>query len=196
MKKRDYNNFDFASLVKIDDTSPSGLSWIAPRLYGGRLSYKRLGNQAGSVRDFNNRQSYFVITVYGLSFFVHRIIYVLKHGFVDIANDIDHIDGNSLNNSIENLREITPAMNSRNTKRKKGKELSTGIYLEEYIAKSGNPLSKIRAHYSVKGVVYSRSWSVLNRGYSEALELAIKWRKEQIAILNAEGAGYTDRHGT
>lgn len=196
MKKRDYNKFDFASLVKIDNTSPSGLSWIAPRLYGGRLSYKRIGTQAGSVKHFNNRQSYFGITVYGSQFFVHRIIYILKHGSVGISNDVDHIDGNSLNNAVENLREITPAMNSRNNKRKKGKELATGIYLEEYIGKSGNPLSKIRAHYSTKGVVYSRSWSVLNRGYTKALELALIWRKEQINSLNEQGAGYTDRHGT
>lgn len=50
MEKKDYNNFDFSSFVKIDETSPSGLSWVAPRLYSGKLSYERVGKQAGTIK--------------------------------------------------------------------------------------------------------------------------------------------------
>lgn len=196
MNKRDYNKFDFASLVKIDATSPSGLSWVAPRLYGGRLSYERIGCPAGTIRNFNNRQNYYVLVVFNIQFFVHRIVYLLSNGSVNTSNDIDHIDGNSLNNAVKNLREVSAGENSRNRRKKTDKELDSGIYLETYTAKSGKELQKIRAHYSLEGKVYSRSWSTLKRGYPESLRLAIEWRREQINKLNASGANYTERHGT
>jgi len=196
MKKQDYNKFDFASLVKIDEASPSGLSWIAPRLYAGKLNYKRVGTQAGNVRFFNKRQSYYILYVFNSQFFVHRIAYLLKHKSVDSNNDIDHIDGNSLNNSINNLREVSPSLNARNKRKKVNKELKTGIYLETYTAKSGKELHKIRAHFSFNGKVYSRSWSTLLRGYAKAVELAENWRVSKIDYLNNLGHGYTERHGT
>ena len=196
MKKRDYNRFDFASLVKIDDTSPSGLTWVAPRLYGGKLKYERVGTPAGNVRCFNDRQSYYMLVVFNQAFFVHRIVYLLKNGRVDTNMDIDHIDGNSLNNAVDNLREVSPSLNARNKKKKSNKELKTGIYLETYIAKSGKELQKIRAHFSFNGKVHSRSWSTLLRGYDRSLELAENWRTSKIEHLNHMGHGYTERHGT
>lgn len=196
MKKRDYNKFDFASLVKLDATSPSGLSWIAPRMYGGRLNYKRVGSPAGNIKNFNNRQDYYIIVVFNAPFFVHRIVYLLANGYVNAANDIDHIDGNSLNNSVENLREVSAGENSRNRRKKTDKELDSGVYLETYIAKSGRELQKVRAHYSVEGKVYNRSWSTLKRGYAESVRLATEWRDKQINDLNTQGFGYTERHGT
>ena len=39
-------------------------------------------------------------------------------------------------------------------------------------------------------------FSVMKLGYQEAYSLANQWREEQILLLNAHGAGYTDRHGT
>lgn len=197
MKKRDYNKYDFASWVKLDATSPSGISWVAPRRYMRTLRYDRVGTPAGSVRNFNNRQYYYTVVIMGKSFFTHRVAYVLKHGTVNPNNDIDHIDGNSLNNSIENLREVDPIVNGRNKKKKAGKELSTGIYLENYISRAGTPLTKIRAHYSDNNSkIISRSWSVLNRGYELSLELALAWRAERMKELCEQGFGYTERHGT
>lgn len=91
---------------------------------------------------------------------------------------------------------MEPFLNNRNKTFDKSKELSTGIFLENYRTKSGSLLTKVRAHYSLKDVVYSRSWSVTKYGYDEAVELASCWRKEQIRLLNEQGAGYTERHGT
>lgn len=47
--RRDYNNYDFGSLVKIDESSPSGLVWVAPRLYAKTLRYDRVGQPAGGL---------------------------------------------------------------------------------------------------------------------------------------------------
>jgi len=197
MKKRDYNSYDFASWVKLDNTSPSGLSWIAPRSYSGALNYDRVDKPAGAVQEYNGRQAYYAVGVFGLSFFVHRIIFVLHHGKINPANDIDHIDGNSLNNNIDNLREVSKAENARNKKKRTGKELATGVYLENYISRCGTPLTKIRAHYSDNNSkIISRSWSILNRGYDLALHLALTWRAERMEELNDQGFGYTERHGT
>lgn len=45
----------------------------------------------------------------------HRIIYLMHYGYLPKVTD--HIDGNILNNKIENLREATIAQNCWNTKR-------------------------------------------------------------------------------
>jgi hypothetical protein len=46
-------------------------------------------------------------------FLIHRLVYLLHHGYN--PESIDHIDGNKLNNAIENLREATNAENMQNT---------------------------------------------------------------------------------
>ncbi len=45
---------------------------------------------------------------------LHRIIFFMHHGY--LPEIIDHIDGNGLNNKIENLREATTSQNAWNTK--------------------------------------------------------------------------------
>lgn len=48
----------------------------------------------------------------------HRIIYFYVHGYWPTM--VDHIDCNKLNNSIENLREVTNTLNQWNTKKCRG----------------------------------------------------------------------------
>jgi hypothetical protein len=45
--------------------------------------------------------------------YMHRLILSAKDGFV-----VDHIDGNGLNNTRQNLREVTPAENQANRQHK------------------------------------------------------------------------------
>lgn len=47
----------------------------------------------------------------------HRIIYFIHHG--DLPEFLDHIDGDRLNNRIENLRSATKQENNRNSKPRK-----------------------------------------------------------------------------
>ena len=195
MKKRDYNNFDFSKILALDAESPTGLVWTTPRLYRGKLNYNRVRQPAGNIRVFNNRQSYYMVTVFNQTFFVHRIVYLLKHGSVSLDKDVDHIDGNSLNNSTDNLVEKTAAKNARNRRKKSNKELSTGVYIESSISKSGEVLRRVRAHYSYNDKVYGKSWAIGRWGEENAIKLAMEWRTAHIERLNEENFGYTERHG-
>ena len=198
MKKMDYTKYNFSEFVAIDSNSPSGLAWVAPRKYIHTLRYDRVGKPAGNIREFNGRQSYWVITLFGKSFFCHRIVWLLHNGTVCEETDVDHIDGNSLNNAIVNLREVPPILNCRNSRKKlPNKELQTGVYYEELYSRNGTLLKRINAHASIEAnKVLKKNFSVLKYGYDEALRMAIAWRKSMIDQLNKEGAGYSDRHGT
>jgi hypothetical protein len=196
MRKRDYNLYDFASIFELNNESPSGLVWKVPRLYFKLLNYNRVGKPAGTVREFNKRQKYWVVTVFGKTFFCHRIVFLLANGISSKENDIDHIDGNSLNNKLENLREVLPILNCRNSRVRKGKDLPAGLYYEELFSKTGTLLKRINVHYSDgNGKVIKRNFSVLKYGYDEAVLKAKEWRNIKILELNEQGFGYTNRHG-
>jgi hypothetical protein len=66
------------------------------------------GKRAGGV----NTQGYRVVRVLGGLYREHHIVWAVVHGCW--AREIDHIDGDRLNNKISNLREVTRSENLRN----------------------------------------------------------------------------------
>lgn len=68
---------------------------------------------------------------------LHRIIYQLINGPITKKEQVDHIDRNPLNNTISNLRLVTNAQNSRNTKRRPGSGTSwfKGVHWDKYRGK-------------------------------------------------------------
>ena len=61
-----------------------------------------------------NYKKYIHISVNGKRYTAHRLIYMYHHGHTPEC--IDHIDGNGLNNCIENLRAATLTQNQYNSK--------------------------------------------------------------------------------
>jgi hypothetical protein len=74
------------------------------------------GRPAGSLVSFPHGLKYMRLKIDGQCHRAHRVIWALVYGEWP-ANHIDHIDGNGLNNRIENLRDVDPAGNAKNRKR-------------------------------------------------------------------------------
>lgn len=61
-----------------------------------------------------NQGKYLVVRIDTVLYLVHRVIFLLINGY--LPENIDHIDGDKLNNKIENLRSSTTSQNGFNSK--------------------------------------------------------------------------------
>lgn len=73
--------------------------------------HRKAGDRAGSI----NGQGYWRIKVDQITYMGHRLAWALYHGKSPDL-EIDHIDGNPLNNRISNLREASRWENCSNVK--------------------------------------------------------------------------------
>lgn len=85
----------------------------------GKLFWKvnRGKARAGQEAGFVGNRGYLLIVVNGKQRMAHRLVW-LMHG-KKLPEMLDHIDGNQLNNRIENLRAVTNSQNQRNQKLRK-----------------------------------------------------------------------------
>lgn len=74
------------------------------------------GKRAGSKRVAPCGKPYWVIRVVGNRLYAHQVVMMML-GHDISGREIDHIDGNGLNNKIENLRFATREENARNYRR-------------------------------------------------------------------------------
>jgi len=71
---------------------------------------RKVGDVLSSLTD----KGYLRSSVGGKSYRVHRLVFLYHHGYM--PTQVDHIDGNRMNNRIENLREATSSQNNQNRK--------------------------------------------------------------------------------
>lgn len=91
------------------------------------------------------RQGYLRVYLDGRSYSVHRVIWLYVHR-VHPSGEIDHIDGDRLNNKISNLRDVTRTKNQENLKHAH-KDNSTGHLGVSYNKKN----QKFTAHITILG---------------------------------------------
>jgi hypothetical protein len=83
----------------------------------GSLYWKNPTAKCMNRNDFagkKRKDGYIDIKINGKIYLAHRLIFLYHHGY--LPKYIDHIDGNPLNNKIENLREATQQQNCKNSK--------------------------------------------------------------------------------
>lgn len=164
---------------KVDDTSPSGIVRINTGSDNSKPSFGFIHNCQG--------RKYWRIKFKSRTVLLHRLIWILTNGDIPNGCVIDHIDGDGLNNKLENLRSVTTSINNKNKAISRNNSSGvTGVYLGK-----GHYKVVIRINGQVKRTKY---FSTLDDPLN-AFTLACEWRKEQIALLNLAGAGYTERHG-
>lgn len=86
--------------------------------------------KAGDIVGCADKKGYLLAGVDGKTSKVHRIIWMLTYGYW--PNIIDHIDGDKTNNAISNLRDVTNALNLKNSKRQtNNKSGLSGVFWNE-----------------------------------------------------------------
>lgn len=189
----------FQEYFEYDPESPSGLRWKVNR-YSGK-NYKilkiRAGDVAGSIqkppKGRDNNYTYWIVTLDTIIYKAHRVIYCLCYGGLSADLHIDHVDGNPLNNVIENLRSVTHDINMRNLKKYSAN--TSGVSGVEVQIVKNTGYDYVRATWREENDRKSKCFSIKKYGYDLAFELACKHREQMIAKLNENGAGYTERHG-
>ncbi len=125
------------------DADSGRIFWKKPPFNHPRLR----GCEAGSPRSGRNGKTYWVIKIGRRAFRRGRLIYLAIHGrFPEPC--VDHINGNSVDDRVGNLREATVMENAWNHKtRKRRQNLPMGVRL---VSRSG----RFEARISYRGTQY------------------------------------------
>ena len=106
--------------LAVDSTSKTGLRWIknrGTRGKAGQEAFTRIGYDGYYGGSFNYT-----------SYSAHQVImYLIHNEWSNRLKHVDHIDGNKLNNNINNLRFVSPTGNQRNDNRKLSSNNTSGI---------------------------------------------------------------------
>lgn len=183
-KTKDVDILDYLNYFTVDRNSPSGLSRIRG-VSNGKYERGDIGH-CGYIAMNGTWAVKFKMTM----FKVHRIVWELSYGKIPDNWIVDHLDGNPLNNLIENLRIVPAQYNCQN--RGKSKNNTSGVTGVSY----RSDYNCYTASWNFSDKVRSKSFSVNKYGNEEAFRLACEYRAQKIRELNEQGAGYTERHGT
>jgi hypothetical protein len=103
----------------------------------------RAGEIAGCLKRDSGGKVYMAIQIDGKQYYAHRLAWLYTFDAWP-ENQLDHIDQNSLNNRLVNLRDVPYSENSKNRKRQKNNKSGvTGVY---FINESQKWLASIRVN--------------------------------------------------
>lgn len=173
----------WSDLVCYDESSDSGLRWIVDAKKGP----VKAGDIAGS-----KCKGYWVICFANRLYQAQRVISELFNGEIKDGFVVDHVNGNSLDNRIDNLAVKSLRHNSQN--QKKRKDNKTGVTGVCRSVDSGYASYKVQWRDN-DGRKRSKRFAISKLGEDVAKESAIAFRANVISTLNAQGQNYTDTHG-
>lgn len=81
------------------------------------MGFNLVGKEVKTT-ERKSQWGYLVLTLSKKTMYVHRLLFAMYHKRWPVGQ-IDHIDGNCKNNSINNLREVTNRENGKNQKKSK-----------------------------------------------------------------------------
>lgn len=170
-----------------DETSPSCLRWKK----ASRSNKVEIGSASGTLKQKQQgryMRKHWEVSLKGEVYMVHRVVYVLHHKLINNEFPVDHIDHDSTNNKIGNLRNVSHSVNMRNMR----------IFVTNSTGVTGVSLrgERYSALWREDERLDSKSFSVNKYGEEEAFRLACQAREEAIKRLNEQGAGYTEAHGS
>lgn len=166
---KDYSEIEWSNYFKYDENSQS-----------------KLANLDGSSVGWIN-SNYWNISLNKVSYRIHRIVWLLFNN--DLAKDsiVNHIDCNSLNNSISNLEVVTHRQNVLRSKRSKGILNSnntsghTNIFREKYKRKDGVEVDSICALvFQEEHPTQKLRVRVLDGDVEDAINIAKEWQQSII----------------
>jgi hypothetical protein len=147
--------------------------------------------KAGTIAGYTKKDGYSYITINRNVYPVHRLAWLYTYGEFP-SEQIDHVDGNPLNNRLMNLRECNQkdnmcnrAMTSRNVSG------TTGVYLQ----KSGKYEYWVAQWQIGIGKIDRKLFSVKILGFEKAKTSATAYREKKLKQLILGGGTYTYRHG-
>jgi hypothetical protein len=134
----------------LDPLIPCGLRWSSDRPlnhFKNESAYKRWKtNNSNKPSGCILTNGYYHSKLDKIRYPNHRIVFAIYNNIIDFQDkQIDHIDGNGLNNSAQNLRLATASQNQFN--RKKQKNNSSGYKNISFVKK----LNKYRCAMQVDG---------------------------------------------
>lgn len=188
MSRTKPNDVEWRDYVYYDPSSPTCLRWIRPvyKSNGSECYQTKADGVAGSS---GKGAAYFTIKLNQKSYRVSRVIYELLHGPLPEGMVVDHIDGDSFNNCLDNLRLVNDHTNARNARKRKDNTTGkTGVY---FVASEGCWKA---GWYDLERNRKSKTFYVSKWG-DEAFDLACAYRDKMIHELNVCGADYSERHG-
>jgi hypothetical protein len=96
----------------------------------------KIGDIAGSIQN----AGYLAVRINSKSYLAHRLIFLMHKGY--LPRTLDHINGDRLDNRIENLRAVTASQNQHN--RKINSNSTSGYKGVSYYKQTNKWCAKIR----------------------------------------------------